>query len=168
MIECLKSLFPRGSFWEIEKDSAIDRLLTAISTELTALEGQIDGLSDYESDPDYLAEMARRLAVPATAVPLCLGPKASLTFERWYAILSAYGYQEVEIVDYSRDPDPFSQAGGEVSFTLKNIKTKYFRAGMLVGEPLATWTEPKLEALVNQIKPVSMIPTFIYPIPQEE
>jgi hypothetical protein len=166
--ELLKSLLPRGSFWEIEKGSMMDHLMSALAIEIERITAEAGGLADFASNLDYQSELSKRLGVPKKLVPMLLGAKNAMTLSRWFAVFDAYDYSHVQIQDDSLDASTLSQSSGNVTFIIPNIQTYQLRAGGETGSYLASWEDPIFEALVNRIKPILVSPEFIYPIPKEE
>lgn len=190
--QLLQNLMPPGAAFNREASSTLGALLLATADEFARVDAMVDQLL-IEADPrtsfELLPDWERVTGLPdecagagdATlaqrrqAVAQRLGLLGGQSIPYLIYIASLIGFQ-ITITEYQPFRVGFSSAGDALTnegwhhvfmVNAPAQTVRYFTAGSLAGEALATWGNALLECTINRVKPAHTLAIFSYGADEE-
>jgi uncharacterized protein YmfQ (DUF2313 family) len=173
----LKSLLPRGDFWEFGQKSVFNKILQALGEELNRASTRVEALpsllelrSSLERYLELLSLGEKNLKgvrAQEEALASLLSRGGNLSRAYLERRLNAWGYQSFRVDDPTEDdlglnPTLNPEWNGRVFFHKKIEEMSELRAGFFAGAGVRDWINPHFEEDVRSLLAAQIEPIFLY------
>ena len=166
----LKSLLPKGAFWEMKRQSAMDRLLSGLSLEFDRIHEILAEIFDFLSATKSEARLRRLFDLKGESsevISLLLSRGGDLSLTYIEKRLKALGYSHFKISDPTEDdlglePIVDLKKVGMIYVSVKVDQIIYLSAGDSCGSPIRQWEDTAFENEIKKLMPAHLQVQFFY------